>query len=239
MAFGSFGMKKLLFFVVLGMAVLGRVEISHAQKDAPIPPGLTDTPAEEMDLSDVIIELNEIGKAYHRRTDLVQLMANGTLIKFYKTQLVPCAGLRTSVIDCLSNDWKDLKDYRKSFFKNQDGSPKLEGFSTEEVVEIKRRHLDMVERLNTLLVAVRYEGTLKPEKRYEPRLEEMLDRLEQFEIEERKAAELTQLLVLIGSILAAIIMITGAVIIALRVAKKAKAETLAMHAQNKREMDDY
>ena len=239
MALRCFGMKTLLFFVILGMAVSGRTGISQAQKDAPLPPGLTDTPAEEMDLPGVKIELDEIGKAYHRRTDLVQLMANGTLMKFYKHSLVPCGELRTSVADCLNNDWKDLKDYRKSFFKNEDGSPKLLGFNAEEVVEIKRRHLDMVDRLNTLLVAVRYEDTLKPERRYEPRLAEMLNRLEQFEIEEREAAELTELIVLIGSIIAVIVMIAGAVIIALRVAKQAKAETLEMRAQNKREADDY
>ena len=238
MVSGCFGIKTLLFFLILGIAVLGRTDLSHAQKDD-LAPGLTDTPAEEMDFSAVNKELNEIGKAYHRRTDLVQLMANGTLMKFYKDSLVPCGQLRTSVSDCLNTDWKDLKDYRKSFFQNKDGSPKLEGFSPEQVVEIKRSHLDMVDRLNTLLVAVRYEDTLKPETRYEARLAEMLNRLEQLEIEEREAAELMQLIVLIGTVVAVIAMIAGAIIIALRVAKKAKEQAMDMRAQNKREVDDY
>ena len=238
MAFGSFGMKPLLFFLIFGLAVSGQTGFSRAQQDA-LAPGLTDTPSEEMDFVAVNRELNEIGKAYHRRADLVQLMANGTLMRFYKDQLVPCGPLRTSVSDCLNNDWADLKDYRKSFFKNEDGSPKLEGFNVEEVVEIKRRYLDLTDRLNTLLVAVRYEDTLKPDRRYEPRLAEMLTRLEQLATEEREAAEMTRLIVLISTILVVVVMIAGAIFIALRVAKKARAEAQAIQAQNKREEDDY
>lgn len=132
---------------------------------------------DSLDLAGVQQALDRIAAVYQRKGNEVALMANGTLLKYYDRKPVSCGALRITVYDCLKNDWADLPGFRGNYLPPQpDGSQKNAGFSPTEVQEIERRYFDAVTRLNSLLTAVRYESTLKPETDQRARLAALVAR---------------------------------------------------------------